>query len=57
MKQFSCGDVVPGCQRTFTAADEGGILSLVGDHARRDHGLSVISDGLADQVRGAIRAA
>lgn len=57
MKQFSCGDVVPGCQRTFSAPDEGTILSLVRDHASADHGLAYVPSSLMDQVRGAVRAA
>ena len=55
MKQFSCGDVVPGCARTFSAPDDGGILAQVAGHAQHDHGLTEISDELVEQVRSFIR--
>jgi predicted small metal-binding protein len=54
MKQFSCGDVVPGCQRRFTGATEQDILSAVAVHAQADHGLTEIPASLVEQVRGQI---
>jgi predicted small metal-binding protein len=54
MKQFSCGDVVPGCSRTFTAASEQDILTAVATHAHDDHGLVEIPASLVEQVRGRI---
>jgi len=54
MKVFSCGDVVPGCGRTFTAADENGILTQVAAHATHDHGLTDVPPALVEQVRAHI---
>lgn len=54
MKQFSCGDVVPGCRRTFTGASEQDILAAVAVHAQADHGMTEIPVGLVEQVRGQI---
>lgn len=54
MKQFRCGDVVPGCLGVFEAADEQGILTAVAAHARQDHGMSEVPDELVDQVRARI---
>jgi predicted small metal-binding protein len=51
MKQFSCGDVVPGCRRTFRGADDAAILTAVAAHAHDDHGLTEIPAALVDQVR------
>ncbi len=51
MKQFSCGDVVPGCNAKFQANNEDSILALVADHATHDHGLTEIPDSLVQQVR------
>jgi predicted small metal-binding protein len=51
MKQFSCGDVVPGCRRTFRGADDDAILTAVGTHAHDDHGLTDIPVALVAQVR------
>ncbi len=55
MKVFACGDVVPGCGATFTAPDDAGILGQVGAHARRDHGLTEVSDDLVSAVLSAVR--
>lgn len=49
MKQFACGHVVPGCQRTFRGTQDQ-ILTQVAQHARRDHGLSTVPAGLVSQV-------
>jgi predicted small metal-binding protein len=57
MKQFSCGDVVPGCSATFSAETDEQILSAVGEHARRDHGMTEIPDSLIVSVRENISTA
>ena len=49
MKQFSCGDVVPGCGRVFVG-DQETVLAAVGQHARLDHGLTEVPRALVDQV-------
>jgi predicted small metal-binding protein len=54
VKSFSCGDVVPGCSRTFTAPDDSGILARVGAHAAADHGLTEVPPALVEQVRARI---
>jgi len=54
MKQFACGDVVPGCRKTFTAPTEADILGSVGVHARDDHGLAEVPAELVEAVRGRI---
>lgn len=54
MKQFACGDVVPGCQATWTAATEDEIMGHVARHAQQDHGLTEVPDELVDQVRRSI---
>jgi predicted small metal-binding protein len=53
MKSFRCGDVVPGCTRSFLGSEDE-ILSQVGVHARADHGLTEISNELVAQVRAAM---
>ncbi len=53
MKQFSCGDVVPGCGRTFRGTQEQ-ILQAVAAHAQVDHGLTAIPAGLVEQVRASM---
>jgi predicted small metal-binding protein len=38
VKTFACGDIIPGCGATFTAADEDGILVQTRRHAVESHG-------------------
>lgn len=54
MKQFSCGDVVPGCVRQFSAPDEVTLLSQVAAHARADHGLESVPPELVQEVRASL---
>jgi predicted small metal-binding protein len=54
MKRFSCGDVVPGCEAHWTAADDDALLALVAAHARDDHGMDEVPAELVDQVRSRI---
>ena len=55
MKQFCCGDVVPGCKAQFHGANEGEILGKVAVHAQVAHGLKEVPDSLVAQVRQLIR--
>ena len=57
MKAFACGDVVPGCGRTFSALDEDGILEQVSAHAVTDHGMGELPPGLVEQVRARVTTA
>lgn len=56
MKKFRCGDVVPGCTRTFTGTQEE-ILQQVTEHARQDHGIAEVTPELAGTVTRLIRPA
>ncbi|MGY1752219.1 DUF1059 domain-containing protein [Blastococcus sp. SYSU D01042] len=40
MKRFACGDIIPGCDATFTAADDAGILAQTRRHAVEGHGMA-----------------
>lgn len=55
MKQFACGEIVPGCTAAFESADEDQILRAVAEHARRDHGLTELPPSLIAQVKEKIR--
>jgi predicted small metal-binding protein len=57
MKEFSCGDVVPGCTARFRGNTDDEILSAVAQHARDEHGIESVSPDLADKVRSLIRDA
>ena len=55
MKQFSCGDVVPGCQMVFHADTDDAILQQVAAHATADHGMTDIPPEVVTAVRSNIR--
>ncbi|MCA1713005.1 MAG: DUF1059 domain-containing protein [Actinobacteria bacterium] len=57
MKEFACGDVVPGCAGTFTGATEDDVLAQVAPHAAQAHGLTDVSPELVQQIRDKIRDA
>lgn len=56
MKRFRCGDVVPGCTRSFDGSEES-ILASVARHARADHGLTEVPAELVVAVRAAMQPA
>jgi len=55
MKEFACGDVVPGCGQVFRAPDEAGILGQVAGHAKDDHGMADVPDDVVAAVKANIR--
>lgn len=54
MKRFACGDVVPGCDATFTGETDDEVLGDVARHAADAHGLADVPPELVDQVRARI---
>lgn len=56
MKQFACGDVVPGCRADWTRPTEDEILQVVAQHAAADHGLVEIPHDVIAAVRANIRS-
>jgi predicted small metal-binding protein len=54
-KHIACGDVVPGCEFTASAATEGELLQKVVAHAAQKHGVTDITPELASKVKAAIR--
>lgn len=55
MKQFACGDVIPGCSAPFAAETNEGILEQVAQHAAQAHGVSAVPPELVDPVVASIR--
>jgi predicted small metal-binding protein len=50
MKRFRCEQLVAGCDATFEAPDEDGILRQVVVHAREAHGMDEVPPEVADRV-------
>jgi predicted small metal-binding protein len=55
MKQFTCGDIVPGCTARYQLATEDDILTAVAEHAREVHGIVVVPPEMVAEVRSRIR--
>lgn len=54
MKQFACGDVVPGCDARFVCSTEEELLAQVAAHAAGDHGMTEVPAEVVDEVRSHI---
>jgi predicted small metal-binding protein len=54
-KHIACGDVVPGCTFTASAATEEELMSKVVAHASHDHGVKDVTPELAARVKAAIK--
>jgi predicted small metal-binding protein len=54
MKQFRCGDVVPGCEWITRNDDEQQLFQDISVHARDDHGMDEVPPEVVDQIRGVI---
>ena len=54
MKQFMCGDVVPGCQWVTRNDDEQQLFQEISVHARDEHGMDEVPPEVVDQIRGVI---
>ena len=54
MKQFNCGDVVPGCKWVTRRDDEEELLVEISSHAHDAHGMDEIPPEVADIIRNVI---
>jgi len=54
MKQFRCGDVVPGCQWVTRSEDEQEMLERIGAHAREEHGMDEVPPEVVDEIHSVI---
>ena len=54
MKEFRCGELVPGCEWKVEGESETEILDEVAVHAREAHGMDEVPPEVADTVRTSI---
>lgn len=54
VKEFRCGELVPGCAAAFHGESENEILRQVADHARDDHGMYEVPPEVVDTIRARI---
>ena len=55
-KRIACGDVVPGCSFTASAATEEELLQKVVAHAAQHHGVTEVAPELEAKVKAAIKS-
>ena len=54
MKEFRCGELVPGCETVIEGESEEAVLEQVAVHAREAHGMDEVPPDVEDNVRAAI---
>jgi predicted small metal-binding protein len=54
MKQFRCGDVVPGCEWVTRSDNEHELFERIGAHARDEHGMDEVPPEVVDQIHSVI---
>ena len=54
MKQFACGNVVPGCDGVVTGETEDEVLTAAAQHAAEAHGMSEVPDEVVAAIRSGI---
>lgn len=52
MKRFACGDVIPGCNKTFEGATTDDVVAAVAVHAHDDHGIEEVDADTVTAVLG-----
>ena len=54
MKQFNCGDVVPGCKWVTRREGDEELWAEISSHARDAHGMDEVPPDVADAIRAVI---
>lgn len=54
MKEFICGELVPGCDTVIRGESDEEILEKVAVHARDEHGMDEVPAEVEDNVRASI---
>jgi predicted small metal-binding protein len=54
MKEFKCGDLVPGCDFVIEGESDDQILEEVAVHAREEHGMDEVPPEVQDTIRASL---
>ena len=54
MKQFACGNVVPGCDGVVTGETENDVLEAAAAHAASAHGMTDVPEEVVAAIRAGI---
>ncbi|PYQ12501.1 MAG: hypothetical protein DMH00_06005 [Acidobacteria bacterium] len=55
MKVLSCGDLMSGCKAVIEGKDTAEIMAKAAEHAKKDHGMTMIPPEMASKVQAAIK--
>ena len=54
MREFRCGELVPGCNAVFHGESDDEILAQVATHAREEHGMDEVPPEVVDTIHASI---
>lgn len=54
MREFKCGEIVPGCETKIQGESDEEILEHVADHAREAHGMDEVPPEVVERIRAVI---
>lgn len=54
MKEFKCGELVPGCETVIEGQSDDEIMQQVAVHAREAHGMDEVPPEVEEKARAAI---
>jgi predicted small metal-binding protein len=54
MKEFKCGDLVPGCDFVIEGESDDQILEEVAAHVREEHGMDEVPPEVQDTIRASL---
>jgi predicted small metal-binding protein len=54
MKEFRCGELIPGCEAKFDGETDEQILQQVATHAREEHGMDEVPPEVVDRIRASL---
>jgi len=55
MKVLSCGDLMSGCKAVIEGKDTAEIMAKAAEHAKKDHGMTMIPPEMVSKVQAAIK--
>ena len=54
MKEFRCGELVPGCDTVIEGESDDDVVERVAEHARDAHAMDEVPPEVEDNIRAAI---
>ena len=54
MKEFKCGELVPGCETVIEGQSDDEVMQQVAVHAREAHGMDEVPPEVEEKARAAI---